>query len=292
MEEITMPSIHEIANKLGNFQAHERGFYLTELSKYTNRNVISYYADFTSGKNGSVSITDADMHGFMSTVHNLDKKAGLDLILHTPGGVATATESIVTYLKSIFGKNIRAIVPHLAMSAGTMLACSCKEIIMGKHSSLGPIDPQFSGLPAIDIIAEFDKAKVETEQNPNAFAYWSLLLQKYPAGIYERCQKDLELSESLVTSWLKDNMLSKRKKFAEEVVEKLNENSNSKTHSRHFDKELCKKIGLKIIDLESDPKLQDLVLSVHHCYMYLFSTSPTIKIIENQNGVHVLQQSQ
>lgn len=235
-----MPSIHEIAGKMNNFHDLERAKHLENLSAYTKRNVIAYYADFTSGKEGNTSITDADMHGFMSTIHKLDKSAGLDLILHTPGGFATATEAIVTYLKSIFGKNIRVIVPHMAMSAGTMLACSCKEIIMGKHSSLGPIDPQFGGLPAIDIISEFDKAHQEIAENPMATPYWSLLLGKYPVGIYERCKKELELAESLVESWLADNMLSRKKQQASEVVKKLNENSNSKTHSRHFDKQLFK----------------------------------------------------
>lgn len=284
-----MPSIHEIAGKISNFQNIERNTHLKNLSNYTKRNVISYYADFMSGKEGSSSITDADMHGFMSTVHQLDKNIGLDLILHTPGGIATATESIVVYLKSIFGKNIRAIVPHMAMSAGTMLACACKEIVMGKHSSLGPIDPQFAGVPAIDIISEFDKAHEEISANQENFGYWSLLLNKYPVGTYERCKKELELSEFLVKSWLSDNMLSKKQKLTSEVVEKLNENNDSKTHSRHFDKDFCRKIGLKIFALESDPELQDLVLSVHHCYMYLFSTSNVIKIIENHNGIQVLQ---
>ena len=45
---------------------------------------------------------------------------GLDLILHTPGGFPEAAESIVKYLRSKFSTNIRVIVPHLSMSAGTM----------------------------------------------------------------------------------------------------------------------------------------------------------------------------
>lgn len=60
----------------------------------------------------------------------LKSKYGLDLILHTHGGQIAATESIVHYLRSIFGNNIRAFIPQLAMSAGTMIALSCKEIIM------------------------------------------------------------------------------------------------------------------------------------------------------------------
>ena len=79
----------------------------------------------------------------MTVVHKLDKQKGLDLILHTPGGETAATESLVDYLRSIFGTDIRAVIPQIAMSAGTTIACACKEIVMGKHSSLWPIDPMF-----------------------------------------------------------------------------------------------------------------------------------------------------
>jgi len=41
------------------------------------------------------------------------------------------------------------------MSAGTMLSCASKEIVMGKHSCLGPIDPQYGGVPAYNILSEF-----------------------------------------------------------------------------------------------------------------------------------------
>ena len=62
----------------------------------------------------------------------------LDLILHSPGGFPEAAEGIVTYLRSRF-QNIRVIVPQLAMSAATMIACAADEVVMGKHSFLGPV---------------------------------------------------------------------------------------------------------------------------------------------------------
>jgi hypothetical protein len=58
----------------------------------------------------------------------------------------------------LIADNIRAIVPQIAMSAGTMIACSCREIVMGKHSSLGPVDPAFNGIPAIGVLEEIKKA--------------------------------------------------------------------------------------------------------------------------------------
>ena len=287
-----MPSIHQVANNIDNAMQIERNAHLEKLHEHTGRNIICYYSGFLSShKSAGISIDDNDLHGIMSTVYQLDKKIGLDLILHTPGGDATATESIVTYLQSIFGYDIRAIVPHMAMSAGTMLACSCKEIIMAKHSSLGPIDPQYGGIPALDIVEEFESAKTDLATNPNEAAYWKILLEKYPVAFYGKCQKAIQLSEILVESWLSQNMLkNSSSKEIKGVLKVLNENKDSKTHSRHFNKEKCKKAGLKINDLEADAELQEIVLSIHHCYMHFFTRSQYVKIIENHNGISFLVQ--
>jgi ClpP class serine protease len=72
-------------------------------------------------------------------------KKGLNLILHTPGGSISATESIVDYLHRMFQEDIIAIIPQIAMLAGTMIACSCRKILMAKHANLGPIDPHLRG---------------------------------------------------------------------------------------------------------------------------------------------------
>ena len=72
-------------------------------------------------------VNDLDKNGLMATIYPpVDKTRGLDLILHTPTGVTAATESLVDYLRQMFGNDIRAIVPQLALSAGTMIALSCK----------------------------------------------------------------------------------------------------------------------------------------------------------------------
>jgi ClpP class serine protease len=101
--------------------------YLAKLHNLTDRNVIAYYSGFLSkAKIEGVEINDEDKNGFMLCVHKLDKKKGLDLLLHTPGGDGAATESLIFYLKEMFGDDIRAVVPQIAMSAGTIIACSCK----------------------------------------------------------------------------------------------------------------------------------------------------------------------
>ena len=147
--------------------------YIRLLSEKTGRNVISYYSGWLKqNRDQNIDINDSDITGFMNALKGLDCTKGLDLILHTPGGNPTATEGIVKFLRTKFNNDIRVIVPQMAMSAGTMLACSAKEIIMGTHSCLGPIDPQYGGVPAYNIMQEFNDAKQNLEEDPKSKEYW------------------------------------------------------------------------------------------------------------------------
>ena len=259
--------------------------YLRRLSELTGRNTIAYYSSWLTRRVENTDINDNDMNGFMNTVRGLDCENGLDLVLHTPGGSPMAAEAIVKYLRSKFGKNIRVIVPHMAMSAGTMIACSAKEIIMGKQSSLGPIDPQLNGIPAYSIQSEFEDAKIDLANGTQNFNYWRLLLSKYPAAYVEMAMDAIALSDTLLREWLGSCMLEDAaSETIEKVCNSLNEHVDSKAHARHFDASFCKSIGLHIIDLEADQRLQDAVLSVHHCYVHTFASTAAVKIIENQNG--------
>lgn len=119
--------------------------YLRELAKHTGRATIVYATAWMEHKQltgDQVTINLSDVQGFMEAVSNVDERE-LDLILHSPGGSAEAAESIVEYLRTRFD-HIRVIVPIAAMSAATMVALGADEIVMGSHSQLGPIDPQFT----------------------------------------------------------------------------------------------------------------------------------------------------
>ncbi|MGH6922412.1 MAG: SDH family Clp fold serine proteinase [Propylenella sp.] len=103
--------------------------YLNQLHNHVGRNVICYYSGWLSKpKVQGIEIGDEDKNGFMLCIHKLDRSKGLDLFLHTPGGGGAATASLVHYLRQMFGNDIRAFVPQLAMSAGTLIACACREI--------------------------------------------------------------------------------------------------------------------------------------------------------------------
>lgn len=266
--------------------------YISRLSQKTGRNVIAYYSGWLKpGKTQNIDINDSDLTGFMNAIKGLNAAQGLDLILHTPGGNPTATEGIVKYLHSKFGNDIRVIVPQMAMSAGTMLACSAQLIIMGKHSCLGPIDPQYGGVPAYNIVNEFQQAKSELDNNVHAKTFWELQLKKYPAAFLYTVLDAINLSSALVSDWLTQYMFesdnpAETKKKVRKIVNKLN--TNNKSHSRHFTVDFCKELGLNVIELETDQELQELVLSVHHAFVITIDSTAVTKLIENQNGARYI----
>jgi ATP-dependent protease ClpP protease subunit len=113
----------------------KRREYLAKLHQATGRNIILYAMKPPLG-----AIWVDDLQGFMAAQHEL-KGDQLDLIVHSTGGSSEAAEQIVSYLRQKY-KHIRVIVPLYAMSAATMIACAADEILMGRQSALGPIDPQ------------------------------------------------------------------------------------------------------------------------------------------------------
>lgn len=294
-----MGSWNDILKEVNETQSqfdYVRRRYLKELSDYTGRNTITYYSSWLTKQGNNLDINDADMTGFMTCVHGMDCSKGLDLVLHTPGGSPAAAEAIVNYLRAKFGDDIRVIVPQLAMSAGTMIACSAKQIIMGKQSSLGPIDPQFNGIPAYNIMMEFEEAKRDLLDNPKNANYWVIKLQQYPAAFMKTAIDAIELSGKLIEEWLGTCMFDKNNSadqiIIKDIVSKLNEHDDSKIHGRHLNVEFCKKIGLKVFMMEQDGELQDKVLSLHHAYMLTLDGTPSIKIIENQNKKSVITNMQ
>jgi ATP-dependent protease ClpP protease subunit len=273
-----------------NFSSRDtvRRKHLKALSEYTGRNTICYYSGWLSKPYVfGMDITDEDKNGFMMAIHGMDKSKGLDLLLHTPGGSISAAESLVHYLKQIFGNDVRAVVPQLAMSAGTMIACSCKSILMAKHSNLGPIDPQIAGTPAAAVKEEFENAIAEITQNGARLQGWQFILSKYTPTFLATCENAIKLSKEFVKRELVGNMLAldpNKNMVADNIVDTLSDFSGNKSHDRHIHADECRALGLVVEELEKDNSLQDKVLTVHHCMMHTLANSPAIKIIENDMG--------
>lgn len=272
----------EEGERLQYLESLRRG-YLENISKKTGRNVISYYSAWMYRPNvPDIEINDKDINALMENVYGLDRSKGLDLILHTPGGDIAATEQIINYLHSVFDGNIRAIVPQMAMSAGAMISVSCNTIIMGRQSCLGPFDPQFNGLPCQSVRKEFKKALEDIQENPGSLGLWQVIFSKYNPTFILSCEQAEQLADELVRKLLKRSVGDPVK--IDGILKLFGDNDESKTHSRHIDKEKCKNAGLNILDLESDQELQDIILSLHHCYMITLENTSSAKLVENNAG--------
>ncbi len=98
-----------------------------------------------------------DSEEVLRAIRNTPKDVPIALILHTPGGLVLAAAQIAMALKNHPAKKV-AIIPHYAMSGGTLIALAADEIWMDESAVLGPLDPQISmgpnqpPLPAPSII--------------------------------------------------------------------------------------------------------------------------------------------
>lgn len=290
-----MPAWGNVLAEIGGQQPQHavdivRRKYLKRLYEHTGRNVIAYYSGWLLRPQNTpnLAVGDEDMNAFMAAVHQLEREKGLDLILHTPGGDIAATEAIVTYLWTMFNRDIRVLVPQLAMSAGTMIACAARIIVMGKQSSLGPIDPQVGGVPAQAVLEEFQLAVQTIKDDPASTPLWQQIISRYHPSFLLECAQAIKWSSEMVGRWLSENMLASHDDpttKANEILGFLANHSTTATHARHLPPSKCSEIGLKVEMLENDKNLQDLVLTIHHAYMHTFSMAPAVKITENHLGV-------
>lgn len=191
----------------------------------------------------------------------------------------------------MFDKDIRVIVPQISMLAGTMIAFAAKEIMMGKHSNLGPIDPQMGGLACQAVLNEFEQAKKDIKQNPHSAPLWQVIIGKYHPTFLLACKQAIDWSEKMVYGWLEKNMCAGDKNKVAQIIKTFASHTIQKSHARHISKKECEDVGLTISELEANQELQDAVLTTHHAFMHTFSNTYCVKIIENHNGVAYIEQS-
>ncbi|MGD0946888.1 MAG: serine protease [Candidatus Binatia bacterium] len=274
--------------------------YLQALHRHTGRNVILYASKWTQpgASPELISIGPEDMQGLMEVIHGLKGASGLDLILHSPGGSAEVAEALVTYIRSKFPSDVRVLIPQAAMSAATMLACSANSIVMGKHSFIGPIDPQFiiGGLsvPAQAILEQFKLAQGQCK-DPSLLPSWLPMLNHYGPALLVQCQHALDLSFSLVSDWLRRYMFDddpKLRRKASKIAKALRNHADFKSHNRFISRDKARVLGLRVVDLEDDQDLQDLTLSVFHATTHTFNATPAVKLIENHLGKAFIRSQQ
>jgi hypothetical protein len=105
----------------------------------------------------------------------------------------------------------------------------------------------------------------------------------------QECKNAIDWSKAVVKDWLETGMFVGERGAASKagkIVKALSDYDTMKNHSRHVHIDKCKALSLRIVDLESDQTLQDLVLTVHHAFMLTMSEAAQVtKIVENHQGI-------
>ena len=96
-----------------------------------------------------IDVNDAEQ--VLRAIHLTDPAVPIDIVLHTPGGLVLASLQIARAIHKHKGK-VTAVVPHYAMSGGTLIALAADEILMSEDSLIGPVDPQLGQYPAASIV--------------------------------------------------------------------------------------------------------------------------------------------
>ncbi|HSD57097.1 MAG TPA: hypothetical protein VLB04_02860 [Methanotrichaceae archaeon] len=135
-----------------------------------------------------------DSEQVLRAIRGAQKDVPIDIILHTPGGLALAATQIAMALKA-HPATKTVLVPHYAMSGGTLIAFAADQIIMDEHAALGPVDPQLGDqqgvYPAASLLKMVekknknridDKTLIYAEEAAKAMEQIKLLLRKILAG--------------------------------------------------------------------------------------------------------------
>jgi hypothetical protein len=169
-----------------------------------------------------------------------------------------------------------------------MMAFSGDEIVMAPMGSLGPIDPQISGVPVAAILGGFLDAQERLAKGDiKSLRAYGPLIQKLDLHLLEMCRMANELSRDLAECWISEYMLKCRREDprVREIVEFFSSAENHKTHSRSVSREKAESVGLVVKSTE-EAGINDLVQSLFNQYEVAFDKSNFVKFYENVYGVN------
>ncbi len=231
-----------------------------EIEKLRQRKLLVYFSNFNQFNSPDYSINGHDVEGFADVINVISGSGSVDILVHSPGGYADATERIVQIIRSKFD-DVNFLIPHSAFSAATMMALAGNKIILHPTACLGPIDPQINGAPAKSILKGFENAReVVKSDGPEAISAYIPLLEKYSLHLLELCKDSELLSKKLVGEWLKRFMFnsdSQSDEFIDCIVTYFSDYELHLTHSRPLNFDKISHLGLKVE--KADPALSDLL---------------------------------
>jgi hypothetical protein len=265
-----------------------------------NRDVLVYAADFNK-RTDVISINYADLLPISDQLSNLSGNK-IDLIIETPGGSGEVAEDIVRLLHDKYDE-VGIIIPGWAKSAGTIIAMSGDEILMGQLSALGPIDAQLNWqgkhFSAHSLLEGLEKIKKEIIDNNGILnkAYIPIL-QGISPGEIKNAENALKFAEDLVKKWLvkykfknwdihsknqKPVTTEEKEARAKKIAKDLCNHGHWKTHGRSIKLKDLEEMRVKITDYTKNQELDEAITRYYTLLQMTFA-STMYKVFETQDS--------
>lgn len=275
---------------------------LHEIRTVRNRPAICYLANVVNtGIKVSTSIDNNDDLPFSEMISSIPStEKNVDVILVTPGGSAQQVAKFVDKLRPRFD-DVVFILPYMAMSAGTILAMSGNDIIMGKNSYIGPTDPQVPNkdgfyvpaqaiLTLINDIQERGEALLKKGQNP-PWTDLQILRQfdgKEIGNALNASRYSMELVEGYLYKYKFKNWNihsdgrqvtdEEKKRRASEIATMLCSHAQWKTHSRGITRDIAwSECKIKVTHTESIENLDKAIRRFWALMYWIFENTAIYK---------------
>lgn len=266
-----------------------------QYNSITGRYLYLYVAAMFKHVQG-ISMEEEDFYVIRDMLQAVQGYNEIDVYIETPGGNGVTAEQIARFLHSKFNR-VNFVISGEAKSAGTILAMAGNEIYMTETGSLGPIDAQVS--IGRTVVSAYDYMEWINNKMNEAIKYGRLnpvdatMIAQITPGEIQLVNHSLEFAKDLVKQWLykykfeswtttetrqeavTDEM---KKNRADEVASELANHSRWRTHGRSLGIKDLESIGIKVVDLESDEIISEIIYRIQFVCKLLHETTTIYKL--------------
>jgi hypothetical protein len=275
---------------------------VSEVEGVRNRPLICYMGNVVRSLEAPASINRSDDLPFSEMVASVPNSAtSIDIAIVTPGGLVQQVSHFVNRMRPRFN-DVSFLIPHMAMSAGTIWALSGNEIWMDERAFLGPIDPQVPSrdgrlVPAQAIltllrdIQQAGEERLKNGQNPP----WSMirLLDNMDAKEIGDALAQSQYSIQLAADYLENHKFrdwlshsdgrvvtrDEKSARAREVATKLCSHEDWKVHSHGISRDVAwNKLKIRIGEPETVPALHRTMRRLWALMYWLFENTAVSKV--------------
>lgn len=254
----------------------ERAKLIRALGEKRGSAIITYIT--SDRRNLTTQIAQDAVRLIYRHLQKIDLVDKIDLFLYTTGGNLMAPIRIVHLMRE-HCKSFEVLVPHRAMSAGTLLCLGADNIIMGSLGELSPVDPSTANafnpqdplnpssripISVEDVRAYLNLAKEQAgikseEKTVEVFQALTKQINPIALGNVHRVYSEIRI---LVENLLKTHMTSEDSKLKiDQIVDAL---TNKYTHDYPICRQEASEIGLKVSTPQ--PEIEHLMMQLFGLY--------------------------